>query len=470
MKILNRLVVISLIMGCTIGPDYEKPTGEIPEKWHKDKVFEQGDMRLEKWWEIFDDSSLNLLIETARENNKDIKIAMKNIEIAEFSSSISKSLLFPTIDSSGYLKRSKLSISQEPDAMGKPADLYGLELGASWELDIFGKNRRAYQSSKAMVEAAKASYDDVLVTLYAEIATNYVNLRTLEKRLEVSKQSVKSRQSTLEIVKKRYDAQLVAELDIHQAEQNLASSQALIPALESAIERTKNNLTFLSGMTSGMLDDLLIATNTIPEAIEKIKINIPAEALRQRPDIRIAEQNLIAQTAMIGVRKADLLPSFSLNGVFGVGANGNALFSSGNKVWNVGGAFGWNIFDFSRIRNLVKIEELKTENAVNIYENSVLNALRDVEDAIIVYAEENERLKYLEKATTSSKKATEQVKVLYKNGLTDFQNVLSAERDSLTHEDMYIQSQGLKINGLIALYRAFGGGWQNSYKDKNDIK
>ena len=455
---------------CSIGPDYEKPKLEIPEKWHRENVFEYGQMRLEKWWKIFGDSSLDILIETAKSNNPDIKIAENRLKEAGLSRAISKSLLFPTIDTSGYIKRARFSETQEPLARGKTLNIYGLDISAGWEIDLWGKNRRALESSSAMEEATEAVYHDALVSLYAEVATTYVNLRTLEKRLTIAKKSIESRQNNLDIVKKRYDAQLVSELDIHQAEQNLASSKAAVPALEAGIAKTKNLLTFLCGMEPGMLDDLLVADDTIPEALAKTVIDIPAEALRQRPDIRAAERMLAAQTAMIGVKKADLLPKFNLFGSFGVGASGGALFRSYNKAWDIGSAFFWNVFDFGRISNLVKIEELKTNSAFLNYKKAVLYALTDVENAIIMYAAENERLKHLEKATMSARKALEQVKILYANGLTDFQNVLTSETYSLMHEDNFIQSQGLKIISLISLYRAFGGGWQNDNDSEKETQ
>ncbi len=460
-NVLGKTAALLLLAACSIGPDYVKPEIKIPDKWQKENVFEYGQMRLEKWWKTFGDSSLDILIETARDNNPDIKIAENCLKEAGLSRAISKSLLFPTIDTSGYIKRARFSETQEPLARGKTLNIYGLDISAGWEIDLWGKNRRALESSSAMEEATKAVYQDALVSLYAEVATSYVNLRTLEKRLAIAKKSIESRQNNLDIVKKRYDAQLVSELDIHQAEQNLASSKAAVPALEAGIAKTKNLLTFLCGMEPGMLDDLLVADNTIPEALEKTVIDIPAEALRQRPYTRAAERMLAAQTAMIGVKKADLLPKFNLFGSFGVGASGGALFRSYNKAWDIGSAFFWNVFDFSRISNLVKIEELKTNSAFLNYKKAVLYALTDVENAIIMYAAENERVRHLEKATTSARKALEQVKILYANGLTDFQNVLTSETYSLMHEDNFIQSQGLKIISLISLYRAFGGGWQN---------
>ena len=461
MRILGKTIGLLMLAACSIGPDYAKPEINVPGKWHRENVFEYGQMRLDKWWKIFGDSSLDILIETARDNNPDIKIAQNRLKEAGLSRDISKSLLFPTIDTSGYLKRARFSRTLEPDAMGKTINIYGLDISAGWEIDLWGKNRRALEASSAMEEATEAVYDDALVSLYAEVAVNYVNLRTLEKRLAIAKKSIESRENNLEIVKKRYDAQLVSELDIHQAEQNLASSKAAVPALEAGIAKTKNLLTFLCGMEPGMLDDLLVADDTIPEATAKIVIDIPAEALRQRPDIRAAERTLAAQTAMIGVKKADLLPKFNLFGSFGIGAAGGALFRSYNKAWDIGSAFFWNVFDFGRISNLVKIEELKTNSAFLNYKKAVLYALTDVENAIIMYASENERMKHLKKATASAHKALEQVKILYSNGLTDFQNVLSSETYSLLHEDNFIQSQGLKTIALISLYRAFGGGWQN---------
>ncbi|OPZ76589.1 MAG: Cation efflux system protein CusC precursor [Alphaproteobacteria bacterium ADurb.Bin438] len=466
-KMLASMTALLLISSCAVGPDYNKVSYDTPLNWESDS-FKLGKMRLEKWWEVFGDNDLNDLIKLTKSKNPDIKMASLRLSQADLMINVSESLLYPSLSTSPYLKRDKQSETLKPEAMGKSANVYGLDLTASWELDIWGKTRRNLEASQANFELSKASYDDILVVLYSNVASNYNNLRTLQKRLRVMEKNVKAQQSTLEIVKKKYEAQLVSELDVLRATQNLKSSEAMLPELRGGILKVKNILSMLVGVKASELNYLLKDEGEVLKLKENVEIAIPAEVLRQRPDIRMAEAELKMQTALIGVKKADLLPTLSISGVFGFGANSSGLFRAENQIWSLGGASFLTLFDFNRIKNLVKIEELKAKSSLYNYEKVVLNALVEVENSIVSYVSEDEKQKSLEIASNASARAVEQVKALYENGLTDFQNVLSAERDLLMQQDNLIQSKGLKNNAIISLYKSFGGGWQNQEVEENE--
>lgn len=457
------LGLMMLLSGCMVGPDYVKPQPQAPDTWHQTLQGDvaEGHMRMTEWWNQLNDPTLDALIQKATLNSLNLKIAAANLREAQARLGVTQTLRNPSVDIEGGVVRERDSESLNPSARGKEMDVMKGSLVGSWEIDLWGRIERNIESARAGEQAAVETYRDTLVVLYAELATQYVNLRTFQQRLIVAEKNVEAQRKTLDIVTQRVKSELSPELDIHRATQNLASSEATIPKLKRAIELTKNVIAVLCGEAPGAFEPLLNEPKPIPLFTQTVNIAIPAEALRQRPDIRRAERALASQHAKIGATEAQLYPTFSLTGTFGSGAISSGFFDATNRFWSFGPSVFINLFDRDRIKQQVKIEESKTEQLLLQYEQSVLNALVDVETSLVSYTTEKNRTTYLQKAVNASKSSVSQTKVLYDNGLTNFLDVLDSERSLLANEDAFVESEGVQVTSLISLYRAFGGGWQN---------
>lgn len=453
-----------LLSGCAVGPDYVKPEIAAPDQWHQTLKGDvsQGEMRMAQWWKQLNDPVLDALIQKATLHSPNLKIAAANLKEAQARLGVTRTLNHPNVEAGAGAVRARESESLEPLAGGQEADVMKASVSGSWEIDLWGRIERNIESASAGEEAALEAYRDTLVVLYAEIATQYVNLRAFQQRLDVAERNVEAQRKTLDIVAKRVEAELSPELDIHRATQNLASSEATIPQLKRAVALSKNVIAVLCGEMPGALEEMLKEPKPIPLFADTVNIAIPAEALRQRPDIRKAERMLASQHARIGATQAQLYPTFSLTGTFGAGAVDTGLFDSANRFWSFGPTLHLALFDRGRIKQQVTIEKARTEQALAHYEQSVLKAVEDVEASLVSHAAEKKRTAELQKAVDASKKATRQTKVLYDSGLSNFLDVLDSERSLLASEDALVESQGVQITSLISLYRAFGGGWQNA--------
>ncbi len=296
------------------------------------------------------------------------------------------------------------------------------------------------------------------VLLFAEIALNYVEVRTLQSRISFAESNVKTQRDSLEITEARLKAEITGELDVRQAQLNLARTESTIPVLRTAMKQSINRLGVLLGEFPSALYDELITSAPIPQPPEDITISMPANLLRQRPDIRQAERELAYQTARIGVATSDLYPRFSLLGDFGFEGDSD-IFDYKKRAWSIGPSFRWNIFDGGRVRSFISIEDARTEQALVRYEKTVLEALEEVENSIISYTEEVKRRGFLEDSVEAAQESVDLVKTLYINGLTDFQNVLDMERSRFEQQDDFANSEGRVTQNVIRIYRALGGGW-----------
>ncbi len=312
-------------------------------------------------------------------------------------------------------------------------------------------------------------YRDVLVVLYADVSTNYVEVRALQDRIKYVRGNIETQRKSLTLTKDRFNAGLAPLLDVEQAELNLAMTESSLPTLEMLLVQTINRLGVLLGEHPDSLHVELAKPASIPKPFEQITVGLPVELLRQRPDVRQAERELAAQTALIGVAKADLYPSFSLFGTFEIAANdfSDVFDYSQSRMHSFGPSFTWNIFDGGRIRNQIRVQDARTEQALVRYEQAVLNALEDVENAMVSYIQEDIRRDALERSVIAARKSTELVSTLYITGLTDFQNVQEMERFQFEQEDKFAESEGLVIQNLISIYRSLGGGW-NPGEDKHE--
>jgi NodT family efflux transporter outer membrane factor (OMF) lipoprotein len=452
-----------MLSGCfAVGPDYQAPDLSAPAEWsrslHGSVTAEAPDAQaLAQWWSALSDPDLSNLIERAVAGNVDLKTAQARVREARARRGIAQAGLLPTLNAGGSATRSRAS---EQTGSGESRDLYRLGFDASWELDIFGRVRRSVEAAQGDLDASEADYHDVLVTLVAEVALNYVEARTLQTQLEVAEENLKTQRDTLQLTQWRFEAGLVSRLDVEQARSNLESTRAQLPNLRSAIEEAKNRLAALLGGFPGALEGQLGPRKPIPEAPVEIAIGVPAETLRRRPDVRRAERQLAAQTARIGVATADLYPTFSLPGSIGLEAlTTNRFFNTANRAWSIAGSFAWPIFKGGAIRQNIEVQNALQEQALNQYEGTIRTALEEVENALVAYGEEQNRKQALAEATDAAQKSAELARNQYASGLIDFQSVLDAERSLLTFQDQLAQSRGQVTSNLISLYKALGGGW-----------
>jgi NodT family efflux transporter outer membrane factor (OMF) lipoprotein len=458
--LLVLLPVLPPLGGCTVGPDYVKPELASPDAWHTALIgpFAAGGGPSRTWWREFDDPVLDQLIEKARQ-----QIAMARIAAAAGRLGIAEGQNLPGVSVDGDSTWNRFS---EDSPFGQlnnnEFDLHRINLHADWEIDLFGGIRRQVESEGAAYEASIEDYRDLMVVLQAEVASNYTVLRTLQSQIRYTEANIEAQQGSLTIARDRNEVGLVPDLDVAQAESNLSISRALLPELQQQLQEAKNRIAVLLGEPPRTLDELLEADAPIPVPPTEVAVGIPADLLRQRPDIRAAERRLASQHATIGVVEAQLYPRFFLFGDFGFQATDpGSLFDSGNEVYTFGPGFRWNIWQGGRIRSLRDAAEANTDAALAQYEQALLLGFEEVENALYGFGRADEQRVSLDLAGQASERAVELVMVLYRAGLVDFQNVLDAQRSLLNVQNDLARSEGLRTLQLVNLYRALGGGWEN---------
>jgi NodT family efflux transporter outer membrane factor (OMF) lipoprotein len=322
------------------------------------------------------------------------------------------------------------------------------------------------------MQASVEDYRDVLVSLYSEVAQSYIDLRAIQTRLKYTVNNAELQRDTLKLTQDRRKAGLVPQLDVEQAKLVLASTESAIPLLQQFESLSIHRLSVLLGQPPAALYDELSKAADVPGVPEEVAASLPAELLRQRPDIRRAERILAAQTAEIGVATAGLYPVFSLSGTFALEAQQiDDVGDWDSRTWGFGPSMRWNLFDGDRIRNSIKVQEARTEQAMLDYEQTVLLALEDVENAMVSFEREKERLRDLLDSVNAAKESVKLVTTLYENGLTDFQNVLDMQRSLTVQQDLMADSEGAVANNLVRIYTALGGGWSNeSIEEKEKDK
>ncbi len=463
MKVLFFLIFVSLYVGCTVGPEYKPVKLNLPNKWYPKKmergITESKNLDIQEiamWWKKLKDPELCKLINMSIKGNLELKEALARLKEARALRAMSKAKLFPYIDIGASATRQRISET------GKTTELYSLSIDSSWEADIFGGIRRSIQEAEAKLEAAKENIKDVLVSLTAEVAINYIELCTYQARLKAVKANAKAQAEIYKLNLSRYKAGLIDELYVQQSKYILESTKSQIPSLQEEIEKAKNRIAVLLGKRPGDLDTELRNSKPIPLPPIKVVIGIPADTLRNRPDIRRAEMNLIAATAAVGSAKAELYPKFTLSGSIGLESISKGdLFEWASRTWHIATSITWKIFHAGELRQNIKLYTARQEQAFIQYQNLVLEALEEVRNAIIAYIKEQKRCYLLTKAVNAAKKTYELAIDRYKAGLVDFNNVLDAERSLQSLQDQLAQSKGRVITNLIRLYKALGGGWQS---------
>jgi NodT family efflux transporter outer membrane factor (OMF) lipoprotein len=478
------LVALAVMLsGCTmVGPDYVKPTTQEPKQWLKstDPKIESKEVDFSDWWTVFSDPVLNDLIQAAYQQNLPLQIAGLRIYEARAELGIAFGFQFPqTQQGLGSASINQLS-KNAPNSVGADRyySNYDIGLDAAWELDVWGKFRRGVQTGVANLEASIADYDDILVSLTSEVANTFIRLRTSEERLAVARQNVVIQKRSFEIANVRFKAGAVTELDVTQAKSLLRSTEATIPGFETDVRQAKNALAILLGKLPGDIDAMLGGPGLIPEVPTEVAVGIPTELLRRRPDIRLAERQLAAQSAQIGFAKADLFPHFSLFGTLGFQASDHTGIQSNNSdfgdlikknsiTYSTGAGFNWDIFNYGRITNQVRVEDARFQELAVNYEDTVLRAAQEVEDAMVGFLQSQNAVFFLADAVKASKRSVDLSLIQYREGLVDYQRVLDTQRDLTSQQDNLVFTAGSVGLNLVAMYRALGGGWE--IRGENDF-
>lgn len=517
------VLAATMFAGCAVGPNYEPPATQMPENWAAELAGGETakDAELLTWWMVLNDPLLDSLIEQARENNLDLQLASARIREARAVRGLAMAGFWPFINvGTSYAYRGSSlnavkpprtsstprinprlpSISIVPGAalagggFGPPtitvippgsgggstggttssssstastarasraSNTFQTGLEVSWELDVWGGIRRDVEAAEAEIAAACEDRASVMVSLVAEVARNYVSLRGFQRRLAIARENIRTQQESVDLARTRYEAGLTSELDFAQAQAQLASTLSTVPSLEAAIQLSAHQLGVLLGRPPGELLEELAEVEPIPVPPVEVPVGLPSDLLRRRPDIRAAERALAAATARIGVAVADLFPIFSLNGSIGTQTyDCKYLFDRNSVLWSVGPSIQWPIFQGgARLAN-IELANAREEQAAVVYQQAILVALQDVENALVSYAKEQTRRAALAQAVQANRRAFELASEQYRRGLVAFLNVLESQRSMYISQDALVQSETTMVENLIALYRALGGGWR----------
>ncbi|HRJ71366.1 MAG TPA: TolC family protein [Terrimicrobiaceae bacterium] len=483
------------LASCMVGPNYATPKSAVESAWVESSAVAAGPQQASDilWWKKFRDPVLNRLIEIAYANNPTLQIAAVKILRARaelngaignlfpqqqgISGGTSYYYLPPQDNSSGSQFQPGTPLGQAfSQQLSNNANTGGMQIGpnlfmnqllfsSTWEIDFWGKYRRQVQADKATFLSSVAAFDNALVTLIGDVVNSYVNIRTTQAQIRVNQENVEVQKESLEIAEVRFQAGQTSQLDVEQAKTELAQTQAEIPGLENTLRQTKNGLAVQLGVPPADVDRLL-KPGRLPPPPAKIAAGIPRDLLRRRPDVREAGLKAAAQSAKIGVEVANMLPAFSLNGTFGYSSNninGNSLaeiFNWQNSIVQSAGSLTMPVFNYGRLINKVRVQDANFQEAVLNYQNVVLTAQKEVEDGLSSFKYGKQSVVYLQSAVESARTSVTLSIDRYKAGQTDYTTVLNAEQQLLSVENSLVTTQGDVMLGLVAVYRAVGGGWQ----------
>jgi NodT family efflux transporter outer membrane factor (OMF) lipoprotein len=454
----------------TLGPDFETPEADVLETWDEQAQSLSAGQEPEKWWASFNDPVLDQLVETAYQQNLPLQISGLRILEARAQLGIAIGQQYPQSQQvNGGLTRVGLSDNSPNFNSSFSDDKYtqaDIGFDAAWELDFWGRFRRGVESASANLGASIADYDNALVALTAEVARVYVTLRTLEERLAIALDNTKTQQRSYQIARVRFENGAVSELDPSQALSLLKSTESAVPQLESQIRQAKHALSILLGMPPNDLQDILRGEGKIPQPPAEVNVGVPADLLRRRPDIRLAELQAASQSARIGVARTDLYPRFALVGSIGLlsadtGSNDNSdLFESDSIGYNFGPQASWNVLNYGRLKNQVRVQDARLEELVVNYQNTVLQAAQEVEDGISGYLGSRDQAAYLGDSVTAAQRSVRLALVQYREGAVDYQRVLDTQQTLLLVQDSHAAVRGDIVRSLVATYKALGGGWE----------
>lgn len=473
------LAVMLALGGCAkLGPDYQRPAVAVEPAWSlaaDPRLAAQADPP-KWWWRVFKDPALDRLVAAAYRQNLPLQVAGVRVLEARAQLGVAIGGFYPQSQQAlGSLQYNQLSQRAVQSAFSHIFNYTQaqLGLGASWELDFWGRFRRAIEAADNDLLANLATYDNALVSLTADVANDYVLLRTAQSRLDIARRNVDTQRESLRIAEIRFEGGTTSQRDVEQARTVLASTEALIPALEIIERQAANALGVLLGMPPGDMSRWLAGSSGIPVAPPVIAVGIPNDLLRRRPDVRLAEFQAASASAQIGVAKADLYPAFSLTGQFGVLAADvgkvslSDMFDWRARFGSVGPTLRWNIFNYGQITNRVRAQDARFQAALLQYQNTVLTAQREVEDQLIAFLKSADRARLLAESTEAAGRSLDLAVLQYRQGITDFTTVLTAQQAVLSAQDTLANTLGDIARALVGVYRALGGGWQ--IREYNDL-
>ena len=458
------LPAICLVLGActTVGPDFTRP--EVPwlEFWSSSALRSdaaQGRERAatEEWWRNFQDPVLDVLVAEAQRRNTDVRTSGLRILEARAQLGIAGSTLYPQLQQlSGEALRAGQQQTKGPDTAFWT---YSVGLDIAWELDFWGKFRRGIESADAAYFESIAAYDDVQVLVAAQAASFYATIRTIELRLRIAHENAALQKRSLEITERLFKSGNESELDLQQARTLYLSTIASIPELEGTLRQVQNALNVLVGRPPGPLTEMEAGREKIPTAELAVVVDMPADLLRRRPDVRAAELRLAAQSAQIGVSEAALYPSIALVGSVGLSAT-SLNWSTRTLQWGIGPSLVWNIFDWGRLKNQVLVQDARFQQLYEQYQGAVLRAARELDDAATGFAKGRAQVDILYEAVVAARRSLDIATIQYREGLVDFQRVLDTQRSLFNQQERLVATQGGVTQSLISVYKAMGGGWQ----------
>jgi len=449
---------------CRSASDPPSPDLQVPPEWNAGPHAAAEPPEL--WWREFGDPILDSLVERAIEANIDVRVADLRVREARAMRDFIDGALWPQVDARASYTRSELSANSRAGAFqgAEPVDLYDVGFDALWEVDLFGRNRSASRAAEAGLQAVEEDRHDVLLTLLGEVARGYVELRGLQRQITLTRENAASEQGTLELTRSRFEAGLATELDVARAQNLVSTTEARIPLLEREATGTIHRLSVLLGRPPASLQPELAVAMPVPiagQALADLAAGVPSDLLRRRPDIRRAERQLAESAALTDAATAELYPRLTLGASIGLSSIEAAdLFETASRTWSIGADLLGPIFDGGRRRANVKVQEARRDQAVEFYRRTVLEALLEVEDALVTLAREGERRAFLQTALDASRRATDLANDLHLRGLVDFFEVLDAQRSQLSAEAQLAQSETALTSQTVALYKALGGGWE----------
>ena len=453
-------ILLFMATGCaTVGPDYKRPAVDIPATWRFEEK-EARDLANTAWWEQFNDPVLNGLVATALQENKDLRIATARVEEFFGRYFSTRGDQYPLAGASGSGSRERVTEkgpSPIPPGVDSTFNFYQAFLSASWELDFWGKYRRATEAARAELFSSEEARRTVVMTLVSAVAGTYVEILALDKQLEITNHTAESRKQTWDLFQLRFDKGIISEVDVSQADAEYQDALARVPDIERAIAQAENALSVLLGRNPGPIPrGLTIDQMILPE----VPLGLPSDLLERRPDMRAAEQTLVAANAQIGVAKSLYFPTISLTGAFGtVSTDLSDLFTGPSKVWNFGVPLTVPIFTAGRIGGQVKGAEAFEQQALYSYLQTVQNAFREVDDALVDRAKTQQRLQALARQVNALKNYKRLARMRYDEGYTSYLEVLDAERSLFNTELTYTSAQNALFQSLTNIYKSMGGGW-----------
>lgn len=457
-----KFFALLILMGCAVGPNYQTPVVLLPESYGKaqEEGVDEGD--LEQWWTTFNDPLLDVLVHEALSQNYDLKIAIGKVNEVRALYQIAAAELYPKVDLNAEESRSRISQTLFGSTFRGPPyqNFYRVGFDASWEVDIFGKRRREKESAFYEYEAEVNSARDVYITLLSELASTYIEIRAFQNRMALSKRDIYIQKELLSLARSRFDAGLDSEIEPEEIRFNLEETEAILPELEMNYRHAIHRMAVLLGKTPQSLYSDFEETKGIPISTAAIPLGLPSDLLRRRPDIRQAERNLAASTANVGSAIADLFPRFSLLGSLGFESSRSQNWLKAKSLaWSFGPNIDWPILYFGRLRANIRAKNAKEQQALFNYEQTILTSLEDVENALVAYYKEDERVDRFEKQMASAERTYALTRDKYLSGLVDFSALLEADRARVASENNLVKSTEALSTNLVALYKSLGGEW-----------